>query len=321
MAAEEHGDRSVGHMGSPRPEREGREIVRRLRWGVLLNAAFIAVELAAGVSVNSLALIGDAWHNLTDVLALGITWLAIRLGRRPADSLRTYGYQRAGILAALGNSVLLGVVTFQLFLEGFQRLWHPPPPAGGGVIMLVAAFGVLLNGTVAWMLRQAGSDLNMRGAFLHMLGDALVSLAVVGAGACVLLTGWSWPDPAAGLVVGVYILIDAWRIVRDASHVLMEGVPRDLPLAEVSAAIARVPGVQGVHHLHVWSLNEEVTALSCHAVVDDQSVSTGGLLVSRIGRMLLEGFGIAHATIQLEPNIPRPDRPLAIQHIGSASGT
>jgi cobalt-zinc-cadmium efflux system protein len=309
----------VGQPGGPRADREDSGVMRRLGWAVLLNAAFIAVELAAGVTVNSLALIGDAWHNTTDVLALGVTWLAIRLMRRPPDSLRTFGYHRVGILAALGNSVLLGVVTLQLFLEAFRRLWHPSPPIGGGVILVVAAVGVVLNGTVAWILRRTGSDLNLRGAFLHMLGDALISLAVVGAGACLLLTGWAWPDPAAGLLVGVYILIEAWRIAREAVNVLMEGTPKDLDLVEVSAAIARVPGVREVHHLHVWSLNEELTALSCHVIVDDQPVSAGGLLVSRIERALRDRFRISHATVQLEPALQQPDTPLSIQQARGAS--
>ncbi len=315
------GDPGIGPVGQPgglKEEREEGGVVGRLRWALLLNAAFIAVELSAGVSVNSLALIGDAWHNLTDVLALGITWLAIRLVRRPADTLRTFGYHRAGVLAALGNSVLLGAVTLQLFLEALQRLRHPSPAGGGAVIVIVAAAGVVLNGSVAWVLRKTGADLNLRGAFLHMLGDALVSLAVVGAGACLLVTGWSWPDPVAGIVVGLYILVQAGRIVRDASHVLMEGVPKDLALAEVRAAIARVPGVREVHHLHVWSLSEELTALSCHVVVDDQPVSAGGLLTSRIQGMLQVHFKIGHATIQLEPAIPHPDTPLPIQHAESA---
>ncbi len=315
------GDPQIGPFAQPgsfQADREDAGLVRRLRWALLLNAVFIAVELAAGVSVGSLALIGDAWHNLTDILALGITWLAIRLVRRPADSLHTFGYHRAGILAALGNSVLLTVVTLQLFLEAFQRLRHPAPVSGGGVIMSVAAVGVVLNGSVAWILHRTGADLNLQGAFLHMLGDSLISLAVVGAGAAVLLTGWSWPDPAAGGVVGVYILIEVWRIVREAFHVLMEGAPKDLPLAEVSAAIARVPGVREVHHLHIWSLSEELTALSCHVVVDDQPVSAGGLLTGRIQGMLQERFRIEHATIQLEPAIPQPDTPVPIQPAESA---
>jgi cobalt-zinc-cadmium efflux system protein len=295
--------------------RDPGHVVSHLRWAILLNSLFIALELAAGFAVNSLALISDAWHNLTDVLGLGIAWFAVRQIRRPADSVRTFGYHRAGILAALGNSVLLGVVTVTLFLEAVRRLRELPAlPAGGGVILAVAAVGVAINGAVAFALHRSGRDLNLRSAFLHMLGDALVSLGVVVTGGVMLWTGWVWPDPVAGILVGVFILAGAWRIVREAVNVLMEGTPRGLDVEEVSAAIAHVPGVRGVHHLHVWSLGSDLTALSCHVVVEDQPISIGGLLVERIRKALLERFGIGHATIQLETVVPLAAEPLPIQH-------
>lgn len=300
---------AASHPG-PGPD----QAVRRLRVAILLNGVFIAVELGAGILVNSLALMGDAWHNLTDVLALGIAWFAIRQVRRPADSTRTFGYHRAGILAALGNSLLLGAVTFNLLLEAYHRLREPPLSGGqGGVIMGVAAVGVIINGAVAFALRQSGRDINLRSAFLHMLGDALVSLAVVLAGAAMVYTGWAWPDPVAGILVGVFILAGAWRIVREAVNVLMEGAPRELDVGEVSAAIAGIPGVQGVHHLHIWCLSSDLTALSCHVVVEDQPVSLGGLLLGRIQQELRDRFGISHVTIQLESAVHAPTDPLPIQ--------
>lgn len=301
-------------MAAPHSGLEPDHAIRRLRVAILLNGVFIAVELTAGVLVNSLALMGDAWHNLTDVLGLLIAWFAVRQVRRPADSARTFGYHRAGILAALGNSLLLGVVTFNLLLEAYHRLRQPLLSADQGwVIMGVAAVGVVINGAVAFALRQSGRDLNLRGAFLHMLGDALVSLAVVLAGAAMLTTGWAWPDPAAGILVGAFILVGAWRIVREAVNVLMEGAPRDLDLLAVSEAIAGVPGVRGVHHLHVWCLSSDLTALSCHVVVEDQPVSAGGLLLGRIQQELKVRFGISHATIQLESAVHAPTDPVAIQ--------
>jgi cobalt-zinc-cadmium efflux system protein len=296
------------------PGADSNPAVRRLRTAILLNGVFIAVELTAGFLVNSLALISDAWHNLTDVLGLGIAWFAIRQVRRPADSARTFGYHRAGILAALGNSLLLGVVTVNLLLEASHRLRQPSlAVAQGGVIMGVAAVGVVINGAVAFALRRTGRDLNLRGAFLHMLGDALVSLGVMVAGAGMLYTGWIWPDPVASILVGVFILAGAWRIVREAVNVLMEGAPRDLDVREVSVAIAGFPEVRGVHHLHVWSLSSDLTALSCHVVVEDQPVSVGGLLVGRIQQELKDRFGISHATIQLESAVHAATDPLPIQ--------
>ena len=214
-----------------------------------------------------------------------------------------------------GNSVFLGVVTFSLFLEAIQRLRHPQP-IQGAVIMAVAAVGVLLNGAVAFTLRGAGRDLNLRSAFLHMLGDALVSLGVVLAGAGMLWTGWEWLDPLAGLLVGLFILAGVWRIVREAVNILMEGTPRGLNVEDVGAAILRVPSVRSIHHLHVWSLGGDLTALSCHVEVEDQPVSTGGLLVERIHRELRERFGIGHITVQLETAIPGVDDPWPIHHEG-----
>jgi cobalt-zinc-cadmium efflux system protein len=309
--------RATGRPAASRPADTGAaQAVRRLRWAILLNGLFIALELSAGVTVNSLALISDAWHNLTDVLGLGIAWFAVRQVRRPADSVRTFGYHRAGILAALGNSLFLGVVTLSLSLEAVHRL-RQPPPAGGGVILAVAAVGVAVNGTVAFSLRHSGRDLNLRSAFLHMLGDALVSFGVVVAGAGILWTGWDWLDPTASLLVGAFVLAGAWRIVREAVNVLMEGIPRGLDVREVSAAIADLPGVRGVHHLHVWALSGDVTALSCHVEVEDQPISAAGLLVERIRSELQERFRIAHATIQLEAPGPQPAQPLAIHREGS----
>ena len=307
-------ERPDGPVGTPQTTRDPDHVVSRLGWAILLNGLFIALELAAGFAVNSLALVSDAWHNLTDVLGLGIAWFAVRQIRRPADSVRTFGYHRAGILAALGNSVVLGVVTVNLFLEAVQRLREPPAlPASGGVILAVAAVGVAINGGVAFVLRRSGRDLNLRSAFLHMLGDALVSLGVVLTGAIILWTGWVWPDPVTSLLVGVFILAGAWRIVREAVNVLMEGTPRGLDVEEVSAAIARLPGVQGVHHLHVWALSSDLVALSCHVVVEDQPVSTGGLVMERIRKELQDRFGIGHATIQLETGVPPEADPLPIR--------
>jgi len=291
--------------------------IRRLRWAILLNSLFIAIELAAGFAVNSLALLSDAWHNFTDVLGLVIAWFAVRQIRRPADSGHTFGHHRAGILAALGNSVFLGVVAFSLSMEAVQRLRHPPP-TGGGVIVGVAAVGVLLNGAVAFALRPTGHDLNLRSAFLHMLGDALVSFGVVMAGVGMLWTGWDWLDPVTGLLIGAFILAGAWRIVREAVNILMEGTPPHLDVKGVGATIAAVPGVRGVHHLHVWSLGGDLTALSCHVVVQDQSISAGGLLVEQIQRELQDRFQIGHITIQLETAIHSATDVLPIHYGGEA---
>lgn len=292
--------------GHPRghAHRRPADLSRRLRLAILLNGAFIALELAVGLRIGSLALVSDAWHNLTDVLALGIAWFAMRQVRRPADAGRTFGYHRAGILAAVGNSVLLAGVTLNLLLQGAQRLWQPPATSPDGhLIVAVAAAGVLVNGVAALGLRRAGRDLNLRTAFLHLLADALVSAGVVLAGAVIVATGWRWPDPVASLLVALFVLAAAWGVLREALNVLMEGTPRGLELREVTAAIGRVPGVRGVHHVHLWALSADVRALSCHIVIDDQPISAAGLLVAELQRTLRERFAIGHATLQLESEV------------------
>jgi cobalt-zinc-cadmium efflux system protein len=297
---------------------EGR--VRRLRWAIFFNVAFIALELSAGFAVGSLALLSDAWHNLTDVLALGIAWFAVCQVRRPADSGRTFGYHRAGILAALANSVLLAGVTLNLVLQAVERLLHPPAGLpNGDVVLGVAAVGVLVNGLAAYALHGEGRDLNLRGVFLHMLGDALVSCGVVIAGGLILFTGSGWPDPVASLLVAVFIFVGAWRILREALDVLMEGTPRGLAVRDVSAAIGRVPGVRGVHHVHVWCLSADFRALSCHVVVIDQPISAAGLVIEEVRQTLLRQFGITHVTIQVESDLPAATRPVTIYPFGSAS--
>jgi cobalt-zinc-cadmium efflux system protein len=280
---------------------------RQLRRAIALNGFFIVVELSVGIAVASLALVSDAWHNLTDVLGLAIAWFALHQVQRPADPGRTFGYHRAGILAALANSVLLGGVTVNLVLEAIERLRHPPAaPPDGGVILGVAALGVLVNGAAAYGLRGAGTDLNLRSAFLHLLADAIVSAAVVLAGLLIHLTGWGWPDPVASLLVAVFIFGGAWRILREAVDVLMEGTPRGIDVREVAETVGRVGGVRGVHHVHVWALGAHLKALSCHIVVDDQPVGAAGLLIEEVRHVLAERFGIGHATIQLESDLPAP---------------
>ena len=319
MSGHGHAVAGLGHVHGQDGHDDLDAPLRRLRWGILLNCIYIALELTAGFWVNSLALLSDAWHNLTDVLGLGIAWFAIRQVRRPADQARTFGYHRAGILAALGNAVLLAVVTGNLLLDAVWRLREPAAVStNGGAILGVAAVGVLVNGAVAFALRHSGRDLNLSGAFLHMLGDALVSLGVMLAGGVMLRTGWSWPDPVASLLVGGFILAGVWRLVRETVNVLMEGAPRHLDVQRVAAAIACVPGVKGVHHLHLWSLSGDLTALSCHVVVEDQAVSAGGLLIARIQRELREDFWITHATTQLEIAIPGAGDPLPIHYNGNA---
>jgi cobalt-zinc-cadmium efflux system protein len=270
-----------------------------LKIGIILNLVFALAEFIAGLAAGSLALVGDAWHNFGDVIALALSWVALRQAERPATGRKTFGYHRASILAALGNGLALIGITLWLFYEAIQRLRQPELPEAA-VMMAVAGAGFLMNLAVAVSLKRSTRDISVRSAYLHLTSDAFVSLGVVAAGGVILLTGWSLIDPLLSLVIGVLILVGSWDIVMEALNVLMEGVPRGIDVDRVLDAVRSLPEVKDTHDLHVWSLSSHVYALSCHIQVADLPVSEGTQLLDRISRMLKERFGIAHTTIQLE---------------------
>lgn len=272
---------------------------RRLKIGIILNLVFALAEFIAGLAAGSLALVGDAWHNFGDVIALALSWVTLRQAERPATGRKTFGYHRASILAALGNGLALIGITLWLFYEAIQRLRQPELPEGA-VMMAVAGAGFLMNLAVAVSLKRSTRDISIRSAYLHLMSDAFVSLGVVAAGGVILLTGWSLIDPLLSLVIGVLILVGSWDIMMEALNVLMEGVPRGVDVDRVLDAMRSLPEVKDTHDLHVWSLSSHVYALSCHIQVADLPVSEGTQLLDRISRMLKERFGIAHTTIQLE---------------------
>jgi cobalt-zinc-cadmium efflux system protein len=277
----------------------GHSVDRRLKIGIILNLVFALAEFIAGLAAGSLALVGDAWHNFGDVIALALSWVALRQAERPATGRKTFGYHRASILAALGNGLALIGITLWLFYEAIQRLRQPELPEAA-VMMAVAGAGFLMNLAVAVSLKRSTRDISVRSAYLHLMSDAFVYLGVVAAGGVILLTGWSLIDPLLSLVIGVLILVGSWDIVMEALNVLMEGVPRGIHVDRVLDAIRSLPEVKDTHDLHVWSLSSHVYALSCHIQVADLPVSEGTQLLDRISRMLKERFGIAHTTIQLE---------------------
>ena len=242
---------------------------RILRWSLAATFAFVAVEVFAGIAAHSLALLSDAGHNFTDGLALLLAWIASYLQSRPADENKTYGYQRAGVLSAFVNALTLrGPVRLDLLRE------RPPasqPAAGprrrhdgGGGAWLV------LNGGIMWALRgPAVNDCNVRGAFVHMLGDALGSVAIVAGAIAIRFTGWVRVDPALSILIGVLIVWTAWDIIRESLNILLEGLPRGLHLCDVAGSIGAIEGVLGVHDLHIWSLGSNTHALSCHVLIAD----------------------------------------------------
>jgi cobalt-zinc-cadmium efflux system protein len=271
-----------------------------LRWSVAATAIFVVIEAAAGVHAQSLALLSDAAHNFTDTLALVLAWVANYLETKPADEIKTYGYQRAGVLSAFVNALTLAALAAWILYESVLRLRNPVP-VNQNVMIAVAALGVALNGGILWALRAARHrDLNVRSAFMHMLGDALGSLAIIGGGIVIYYTGWVQIDPVLSIAIAVLIVWTAWDIIRESLNILLEGLPRGLKLKDVVGSMRAIEGVLDVHDVHIWSLGSSTHALSCHVLIEDVPPSASDAVLRRLNGMLAERFYIAHTTVQFE---------------------
>lgn len=266
--------------------------------GILLNTAFVLIEWGAGVASHSLALIADAVHNLGDVLSLLLAWGAAVLARRLPSERYTYGLRGSSILGALANAILLLLVTGGLAWEAVER-FNAPQLTEGRVVVVVALCGVFINGLTAWLF-MAGSrhDLNIRGAYLHMLADAAVSLGVVVAGVLVMQTGWSWLDPLVTLLLVLVITGGTWSLLRDAVRLALQGVPPGISHAVVQAHLASLPGVQEVHDLHIWGMSTTENALTVHLVCP--AGHPGDAFLHRLAHDIEHRFGIQHVTVQIE---------------------
>jgi cobalt-zinc-cadmium efflux system protein len=264
----------------------------------LVNLAYTVLEAGYGFAIGSLALLSDALHNLGDVLGLGLAWGAAVLARRRPTGRHTYGWRRATLLSPLANALLLVAFSGALAWEAVRRFAAPPDIPGMPVIV-VAAIGIAVNLGAAWLVRGGHDhDLNRRGAFLHLVADAAVSLAAVLAGAGMLAFGWNWLDPATALLVGVVVAIGAFALLRDAFNAAMDAVPRAVDPARVSAFLAGLPGVEAVHHLHIWQLGAGEIAMTAHLVrpgTDDHDAFLDATHVA-----LAREFGINHPTLQIE---------------------
>jgi cobalt-zinc-cadmium efflux system protein len=270
---------------------------RAFALGIALNLGFVAIEAGYGWQVNSLALLADAAHNLSDVAGLLLAWMAALATRLQPDMRHTYGWRRASILAAFANAVLLLVAMGSLGLEAVQRL-RAPEPTEGGTLIIVATIGIVVNSATALLfLRDRAHDLNVRGAFLHMAADALVSLGVVAGGALYLWQGWAWLDPAISLGIAVVIVVGTWGLLRQSLHLLFDGVPEHIDLAEVQAWLAARPGVARVDDLHVWATSTTQIALTAHLVMPQGHPGDGFLREAAEG--LQARFNIAHPTLQI----------------------
>ena len=271
---------------------------RRLQAVLLLTALLVGVEVAGGLVSGSLALLADAGHLLTDAAGLALALLALHFSERPATPQRTYGYYRVEILAALTNAVVLTGLSLLILYEAWARLLHPPE-IRTGLVIAVATGGLAVNVAGALLLRRAaGESLNMRAAYLEVLADALASLGVIVAALIVRVTGWLYADPLASALIGLAILPRTWALLKEAVGVLLEGTPSDVNLAALREAIGRVPGVAGVHDLHVWTLTSGVHAMSVHAVLGGEAVHQS--VLADVRQCVARGFKIAHVTVQIE---------------------
>ena len=272
---------------------------RVLRISLVLTFAYILLTLLAGLHAHSLALISEAGHNASDFLALLLSFVAIYLQSRPASDSKTYGYQRAGVLAAFVNAVTLMVIAGWIAVEAIERFARPVP-IESRLMMIVAAAGVCMNGILAFMLSRVSHDVNIRSAFIHMLGDTLSTAAVIVGGAIIYFTGRLWIDPLLSLLIAALIFWSSLEIVRETLNILLEGTPRGVSLSVVRDTMQGVSGVCGVHDLHVWSLGSNLHALSCHVILPDLPLSESGRILEDLNKELRDRFRILHTTIQFE---------------------
>ncbi|MCL7940770.1 cation diffusion facilitator family transporter [Halomonas sp. ATCH28] len=267
--------------------------------GITLNVAFVLVEAFYGWQTGSLALLADAGHNLSDVGGLLLAWAAFGAARLQPNFRHTYGWRRGSILASFTNAIILLVAMGTLGWEAVQRL-QTPVAIEAGTVMVVAGIGVVINAVTAWLF-LAGSqhDLNIRGAFLHMAADALVSMGVVVAGGLYLWQGWTWIDPVVSLLIALVIVAGTWSLFRRSLHLLFDGVPDDIDMAAVNHTLVALPGVVNVHDLHVWAMSTSENALTAHLVIDDDGLDRDALL-EQATRMLHDRFDIRHCVLQQE---------------------
>lgn len=276
------------------------QTTRRLALSLGLTLAFVFIEAAAGLIGNSLALLTDAGHNLTDVIALALTWQAVRMAERPAHAGKTFGYYRVGILTALVNSTTLVLIALGAFYEAYRRLTNPSE-VHAGLLIGIGTLALAVNIGTALLVKQGSeNDLSMRSAFVHLMGDVASTAGAVLAGIVIAFTGWNWLDPLVSILIGVLILWNAWGILRESVEILLEGTPHDIDMDAIVHDLLAVPNVRGVHDLHIWSLTHSMRALSAHIMTDDIQTSESAIIQHDINAVLSHKYHIDHATLQME---------------------
>ncbi|HEX8711709.1 MAG TPA: cation diffusion facilitator family transporter [Terracidiphilus sp.] len=270
-----------------------------LKISLVATLLYVLVTFIAGLRAHSLALLSESGHNVSDFLALLLSFVAVYLQGRPADNSKTFGYQRAGVLAAFVNAGALILISLWIGAEAVRRL-SSPVVVHPRLMMYVAAAGVVMNGVIALLLWRVARDVNLRSAFLHMAGDTLSTAAVIAGGAAILLTGRGWIDPVLSLLIAALILWSSIGIVRETLNILLEGAPRGVSLNAIRAGMQEIEGVVNVHDLHVWSLGSHSSALACHVTIDDIPPSESACILLKLNHVLRDHFQIAHTTIQFE---------------------
>ena len=292
MSAPSHTHSHIGDLAS--------QTTKRLALSLGLTAAFVVVEIIAGIFGNSLALLTDAAHNFTDVIALGLSFYAVKLATQPAHAGKTFGYHRVGILVALVNSTTLVLIALGIFYEAWHR-FLAPPKVDSTILIGVGALAFIINAGTAWLVKSGSEhDLNLRSTFLHLMGDVLSTLGAVIAGIIIAFTNWNWLDPLVSVLIGAFILWNAWGILRQSIHILLESTPESIEMNSMVDSLLKVEGVRGVHDLHVWSINENMRVLSAHIITDDVLVSAGLPIQRDLNEILAHKYNIRHATLQLE---------------------
>ena len=277
-----------------------KQTTSRLALSLFLTFAFVIFEAAAGIFGNSLALLTDAGHNLTDVIALGLSWFAIHLTAQPANARKTYGYHRAGILAAVINSTTLIIIALGVFYEAYQR-FITPSEVNSKILIGVGLVAVIINLVTALLVRRGSEkDLNLRSAFVHLMGDVLSTIGAVIAGVIIYFTKANWLDPLVSVLIGFLILYNAWGILRDAMDILLESTPRDVDITTMVDDLVKVDGVLGVHDLHVWSLTQNLRTMSAHILTENIPISAGADIQRKVNEILYHRYNVGHATLQLE---------------------
>ena len=299
-----HADSTSNHTHSHEHNHAGHDHThgmarQTLRIAFLLTILILAAELIGGFLANSLALLSDAGHVVTDLFALGLAWFAIVQAERPANAQKTFGYHRVGILAALANAITLILISVGICWEAIQRFQHPQP-VQPLIMFFSAGIGIAINLFIGFGLRKEEHNINVRAAALHVFGDVGVSIGVIVAGIIILFTKWTPLDPILSIAISLLIVVSSWPILREAADILLESTPKGIVLPQLVANMKRVDGVKEVHDLHVWSITSGMSALSCHVLIDDLPPSGSSPILQTLKNMLHEQYAIDHTTIQFE---------------------